>query len=169
MNAVLCAALVLSLAACKGLPVAPPPARALPADLDLIAGPSWHGTLTYLDYQSGKPVSIRSTLLLTRLPGDAPRWELRLGYDDEPHANRAEVLAIDAGGRTLDGEAVVERTSLADGAVQVVTEADGEDDHRPARFRHVYVLGATRSSLQKLVRFAGTDTFFERNIYRWQR
>ena len=144
-------------------------ARALPADLDLLTGAAWHGTLTYLDYQSHKPVSIRSTLLVTRLAGAAPRWEERLGYDDEPQANRAGTLALSDDGRVLDGEAVVAREALPGGAVRVVTEADGKDDDRPARFRHVYLLSTNQSSLQKLVRFAGTEEFFERNVYRWKR
>ena len=147
----------------------PATARALPADLDLLTGPAWHGTLTYLDYQSRKPVSIRSTLLVTRLPGSARRWEERLGYDDEPHANRAEVVTLSDDGRVLDGQEVVAREALPDGGVRVVTEAEGEDDNRPARFRHVYLLGARESSLQKLVRFAGTLEFFERNRYAWKR
>ena len=143
--------------------------RALAADFDLFAGPLWRGTLTYLDYQSHKPVSIKSTLSVTRLAGDDPRWDLRLGYDDEPHANKGETVALAEEGRLFDGELVTEREALAGGGVRVVTESDGEDDHKPARLRHVYTLGPSAASLQKLVRFAGASDFIERNIYRWTR
>lgn len=146
-----------------------PAARALPADFDLLGGPLWRGTLTYLDYTSGKPTTIKSNLLVARLPGDAPVWEWRLGYDDEPKANRGETVTLAEEGRLFDGEVVVERTALPAGAIRVVTETDGEDDHRPARLRHVYTLSASAASLQKLVRFAGTGSFLERNVYRWTR
>ena len=167
---------VVSLCGCAaGGPAASKPApaaaaaRALPADLDLLAGPLWRGTLTYLDYQSGKPVSIKSNLLFTRLPGDEPRWEQRLGYDDEPHANNGDTVALAEGGRLLDGEVVTEREALPGGGVRLVTETDGADDEKPARIRHVYTLGASAASLQKLVRFAGSAEFLERNVYRWTR
>ena len=143
--------------------------RVLPADMDRLLGAAWHGTLTYLDYKSHKPVSLRTTLLVSRLPCDPPKWEERLGYDDEPKANRATTLTLSADGRQLDGEAVLSREALADGTVRAVTEGDGEDDNKPVRFRHIYLLGAKQSSLKKLVRFAGAQEFFERNVYEWKR
>lgn len=145
------------------------PPRALPADFDLLVGPLWRGTLTYLDYTSHQPVSIKSTLSVTRLAGDDPRWDLRLGYDDEPHANKGDTAALTEGGRLFDGALVTEREVLAGGAVRVVTESDGEDDNKPARLRHVYTMGPAAASLQKLVRYGGAGEFIERNIYRWTR
>jgi hypothetical protein len=144
-------------------------AIALPADLDLIAGPAWHGTLTYLDYKKNRPVSIPSSLLLTRLPGDPPSWQERVGYDDEPEKNEAATLSLAADGHTLDSERVISREVAPDGAIRITTETSGEDDNRPALLRHVWTLAASRASLQKLVRFEGTSEFFERHRYEWTR
>ena len=78
-------------------------------------------------------------------------------------------MVLAGGGSVFDGEAVVERSELPGGAVRVVTEADGEDDHKPARFRHEYEMGPRACSIRKLVRFEGESAFFERNTYRWGR
>jgi hypothetical protein len=61
---------------------------------------------------------------------------------------------------------VVERTTQGRG-VRLVTEGDGEDNGLPARIRHVYMLEAEAVSMQKLVRGAKDQDFFERHIYRW--
>jgi hypothetical protein len=162
---------LLGCAAAKPVTSAAPPAaaRALPGDFDLLNGPVWRGTLTYLDYKSQKPVTLKSTLRVSRAKDEEPRWEWQLGYDDEPRANRGETVALAEGGQLFDGEVVVERAALPGGEVRVVTETDGADDEKPARLRHVYTLGPSAASLQKLVRFAGTEAFFERNVYRWTR
>jgi len=43
-------------------------------DLQMLTGQPWTGTLTYLDYRSKRPVSIRSTLIVSRPKGDEPVW-----------------------------------------------------------------------------------------------
>jgi hypothetical protein len=143
-----------------------------PADIDLLTGASWNGTLTYLDYTSGKQTTIKSSLAVTRLPprpDSATAWDMRTGYADEPQANSGETAVLARGGRVFRDATVLERTVLPDGSVRVVTEQDGEDDLRRARFRFVYLLGRTQCSIQKLVRFTPEEAFFERHIYRWSR
>lgn len=148
------------------------PARLTPADVDRLLGPRWEGILEYKDYSSGKQTTIKSTLDVTRGPALAdgsPTWEMRFGYNDEPNANSSETAVLSADGRTFRGEQVTERTLLPDGSLRIVTEQDGTDNNRRARYRYVYVLGTTTVSVQKLVRYIGEETFFERNAYRWGR
>lgn len=148
------------------------PAAITPADVDRLTGAPWKGTLEYLDYTSQKQVTIKSTLAVRRLPAQSDgttAWSMAIGYTDEPDANSGETATLSADGRTFRGEAVLERTIAADGTMRVVTEQDGPDDNRPARFRFVYLIGPTTVSIQKLVRFAPTEAFFERHIYRWGR
>lgn len=142
------------------------------ADIDLLTGGIWRGTLTYLDYTSHVQTTIKSSLLLTRLPAQpdgAAAWDMRLGYADEPHANSGETAVLARGGGVFRDGNVVERTVLPDGTVRVVTEQDGRDDDRAARIRLVYLLGARQCSIQKLVRIPPDRAFFERHIYRWSR
>ena len=142
------------------------------ADIDLLTGAPWNGTLSYLDYTSRKQTTIKSSLVVARLPSrpdSAFAWDMRVGYADEPQANSGETAVLSRGGHVFrDGE-VLERTVLPDGSVRVITERDGEDDNRDARFRFVYLLGREQCSIQKLVRFTPQEAFFERHIYRWSR
>ena len=147
-------------------------AAVTPADIDRLAGAPWKGTLEYLDYTSQKQVTIKSTLAVRRLPArsdGATAWSMAVGYTDEPDANSGETALLSADGRTFRGEAVLERAVDANGVLRIVTEQDGPDDNRPARFRFVYLIGPATVSIQKLVRFAPTEAFFERHIYRWSR
>ena len=148
------------------LPAGP---RVVAADLDQLVGAPWTGTLTYLDYTSKQPTTIRSTLTVVRLPPGQDGWDVRIGYSDEPHADSGEAVVLGDGGRTIRNETVTERTPLADGSVRIVTEEEGEDDRSPATIRHVYLLAPGQCSIQKLVRPAGRPEFFERNVYRWSR
>ncbi|MCU0617083.1 MAG: hypothetical protein MUD17_08390 [Gemmatimonadaceae bacterium] len=141
------------------------------ADVDRIAGPGWTGTLTYRDYTTEASTTIKAAPLLVRLtdaPDGGTRWEFRMAYADEPHANSGDTLSLSADGRTLRGATVIAREQLADGRVRVITEQDGRDNERPARIRTVYILGEKSASLQKLVRYDGGD-YFERHIYEWMR
>jgi hypothetical protein len=147
-------------------------AAMISADIDRLTGAPWKGTLTYLDYTSHLETTIKSSLLVTRLPqqpGGTSAWDMRVGYADEPHANSGETAVLTRDGHVFrDGE-VLDRAVLADGSVRIVTEQDGQDDNRLARFRFVYLLGDKECSIQKLVRFAPEEAFFERHIYRWSR
>lgn len=146
--------------------------RVLAADLDRLTGAPWRGTLTYLDYTSKKPTEIRSTLTFARVtPQPAePSWTMSIGYTDEPQADSGEVVALQQRGRVLSEETIIERSELPDGrGVRFVAEAEGQDDRRDARIRHVYTITAHEFTLQKLVRFRGDSEFFERHVYRWTR
>lgn len=141
----------------------------LPADLDLISGQPWTGALTYLDYTSSKPTTIPCTMIIARIPDPDLAWEMRIGYPDEPHANSSNVLRIGAAGTTLDNETVLERTTMRDGAIRLVTKTTGTDADRKATFKFIYVLSPNSCSIQKLVCPEGESVFFERHIYRWVR
>ncbi len=143
-----------------------------PADIDRLTGAPWKGTLEYLDYTSHAQTTIKSTLSVRRLPasaGGTTAWSMTVGYTDEPDANSGETAILSSDGRTFRDETVIERGVDAQGVLRIVTEQDGPDDNRPARFRFVYLIGPKTVSIQKLVRFAPTEAFFERHIYRWSR
>jgi len=144
-------------------------AKLRPADIDALTGPPWVGTLTYLDYTSHEHTTIDSSLIVRRTSDAPPSWEFGTGYAKEPHADAKEIVSLSADGGMLGDERVVSRTPLPGGGVLFVTETDGEDDHRPARFRFEHSITTHENSRRKLVRFDGETEFFERHVYRWKR
>jgi hypothetical protein len=166
MSVLLSALLTASLLAAFSPPQS---ARVRPEDLRWLTGARWTGTLTYTDYSSNKRVSIPSNLLVTEPDGDAASWVFEYEYPKEPKANGRRAVTLGRDGAALDGEAVVERTSLDGGLLRVVTEKRGTDDGRAALCRYTYLIGASGFSVRKEVRGDGADGFFERNVYSWSR
>jgi hypothetical protein len=145
---------------------------ALPGDIDRLTGPAWTGTLTYLDYTTAKPTTIRSGQLVVRLadrPDGSHAWDIRTSYADEPHADRGETVLLSADGTTFRDERVIQRTMEVDGSVVLVTETRGTDNDRPATFQFEYRLGQRRASIRKLVQYTEGEAFFERNVYNYAR
>lgn len=141
------------------------------ADFDRLVGPGWSGTLTYRDYSSDARTTIKAALLLARIADDvsaAARWDFRVAYADEPHANSGDTISLSADGRRFRNAIVTERRLVEDGRVRIVTEEEGRDNDRAARIRLVYLIGARSASIQKLVRYEGAE-YFERHIYEWTR
>ena len=138
------------------------------SDLDLLAGKVWKGTLTYKDYGTGKLTTIPSNLWVARIPDRDASWKFTIGYSDEPEKGSSETVSILEEGRKLGAEVVVERRVLKEGRIRSVTEEDGQDDNRAARIRHVYTIGESACSFQKLVRFVPKEKSVERHIYRWK-
>ncbi|HEY0171983.1 MAG TPA: hypothetical protein VGB98_13255 [Pyrinomonadaceae bacterium] len=166
MNVLFTALLSASLLAALAWPQA---ACVRPEDLRRLTGARWTGTLTYTDYSSNRRVSIPSNLNVTVRDGDSTSWVFEYEYPKEPKANGRREVTLGRDGATLDGEAVVERTSLEDGTLRVVTEKRGTDNDRAALFRFTYLIGASSFSVRKEVRRDGDDRFFERNVYSWSR
>lgn len=144
-------------------------ARLLAADVDRLAGDPWVGTLTYLDYTSNQLTTIDSSLMVRRTDASAATWEFGVGYSKEPHADSKEVVSLSGDGTMLGDEVVVSREETADGGLRFVTECDGMDDERPARFRFEHTVTAKEYVRRKMVRFNGEEDFFERHVYRWGR
>lgn len=140
-----------------------------PADIDRLTGPPWVGALTYLDYSSRRLMTIDSSITVRRASDDPPAWEFGFGYSKEPHADSTETIALSRDGRRLGDEAVVSREQMTGGGVRITTEADGNDDSRPARFRFVHTITDRAYTRSKLVRFTDEADFFERHVYRWTR
>jgi hypothetical protein len=138
-------------------------------DLKPLEGSQWIGNLTYLDYQSKKPTSIKSNVTVTRNATDKLKWTFAMQYPLEPKANRTEDIVLSSDGKTFDGETVIERTKLPDGTLRIVTSKPGKDDDRPATLRHTYLVGKKTFSIKKEVKLDSETEYFERNTYSWTR
>lgn len=138
-------------------------------DLQRITGAQWKGTLSYLDYRSNKKVSIPSNLTVTRSAADKLSWIFEYQYPDEPKANSTDTVTISKDGRVIDGETVIERTSLTGGTIRIVTEKKGTDNDKSALFHYTYLISAHSFSIKKEVRYDGATEFIERNQFDWKR
>ena len=138
-------------------------------DFKLLTNGQWRGTLTYQDYRSNKKVSILSNLTVSESSEDKSSWIFEYEYPDEPKANKKSIVKISKDGKTLDGEMIVERTKLPNETLKIVTTKNGTDNDKPAVFRYVYLINKKTFSIKKEVKYEGTDEFFERNEYSWNR
>ncbi|MEN7343815.1 MAG: hypothetical protein AAAFM81_12770 [Pseudomonadota bacterium] len=137
------------------------------ADLALLAGAPFSGTLSYLDYSSDvvekRPVSIQFK---------APRRgriSYEVSYPDNAYYNSKERLVISRSGDQLNGEPIISREQLDDGTLIIVTAFRGEDNNQPADIRMTYAVHTNKLEIRKEVRFDGERIFFERNAYRLTR
>lgn len=163
------AAVLLSAASLFAAAAQSQPARVEPEDLQRLTGARWSGTLTYLDYGRNTKVSIPSELIVTGDAAGGQSWTFEYLYPKEPQANGKKTVALGDGGRALADQTVVGREVLPGGALKIVTEADGTDNDKPARFRFTYLAGPKSFSIKKEVRPEGSAEFFQRNEYSWTR
>ena len=139
------------------------------ADLKVAEG-NWSGTLTYLDYTSGKPFTMTADLEIRRI-GKTNDFEVFYRYPKEPQANSNDTLRIAADSSRIDGDRVVSRKTEPDGTLVIVTESAGKDgnDGKAATFKRTYRISAVQFSITKDVRFEGTTEWIRRHEYAFSR
>ncbi len=130
----------------------------------------WKGTITYLDYTSGKPFSMPANVTITKNKKAANQLVFAYEYPAEPKANGNDTLIISADGTMIDGEKVVSNETK-EGSVQIITEINGIDgnDNRKALIRHIYMISKTSFVKRKEVKFDGEDKFIMRNEFKMAR
>ena len=137
-----------------------------PADLNTLNG-AWTGELTYVDYGSGAPVTIPTTLLVR--PLEERTWLIGHGYTEEPQADELDTMRLDRDGSRVDAAEVTLVERMGPDSVRLVLEEDGEDDDRPARIRRTWTIGKHRCVQRKEVGDLGGTAFTLRHEYRFRR
>ncbi len=132
-------------------------------DFDSLINKQWSGTLTYLDYGTGKPVSILSELKVTHSVKGAGIYTWATSYPQEPSHNSVDELVISKDGSVLDGENVRSREFLADGTLKIIAQTEGIDNNKKAIYRITYLLGKSFYKRTKEVCYVGENTYFTRN------
>ncbi len=135
------------------------------SDLSMLAG-SWKGSLTYLDYSSGKPFTMPANTIISLIPA-SDNLLIEMIYPDEPKANGKDTLLVNAGFTSFEGYTIVSRKSLSDGSVEIITKHNGQDgnDNKNAIIRKTYTIGKNKFINQKDVQFVGTTEWIKRNEY----
>ena len=130
----------------------------------------WSGTLTYLDYTSGKPYEMPANMQISINKANPQQLVFSIEYPNEPKANGNDTLVISADGTMLDGATVVSKDTT-DGVLQIVTQKEGMDgnENKKALIRHVYSISKKEFSNRKEVRFEGEEKWIMRNEYKMKR
>src|SRR5579872_6023061 len=84
----------------------------------------WEGTLTYLDYTSGKPYSMPAVVTIA-----ATKFQVIFSYEypNEPKANGTDTLKISEGGSLFDNATVTSKRVVEKGKLELITERAGTD------------------------------------------
>lgn len=127
---------------------------------------SWTGSLTYLDYSSGKPYTMPADVEIKRI-GTTNQFALSNLYPNEPNANSTNTVTISTDGKYINKELVKSRRTLPSGGVEIITEEAGTDgnERKPATVRHIYLLGKTIFKKRKDVQFVGETNWLNRHEY----
>jgi phage/plasmid primase-like uncharacterized protein len=130
----------------------------------------WKGTLTYLDYTSGKPYTMPCNITASKDESNEYQLILAFEYPDEPKANGNDTLVISADGTMLDGTTVISKQKNK-GVLEIITEKNGVhgNDRKKAAIRHIYSIGKKSFSKRKEVKFDGEEKWILRNEYKMSR
>ena len=129
----------------------------------------WKGSLTYIDYSSGKPYTMPVNITISNY--EKQGLILKMEYPNEPIANGSDTLFISADGTMLDKASVVSNKKIGNNIREIVTDRDGTDgnDYRKAVLRYIYTISKSKFICRKEVRFDGEEKFILRNEYNMNR
>jgi len=162
----LLAAALFSAAACAAIPAPAEAPRITPADLAVLTGSGWAGTLTYRDYSPPfGEVTIQAALEVRETPDGLTFAYI---YPKEPQANSESPFTLSADGRVLD-EATVTAVARTADAVEAATTTPCEDAGEPATCTYDYTITAKAFTIRKTVQAGGEAAPFTRNTYRFTR
>ena len=131
-----------------------------PSDLVGLGGDNYSGALTYLDYSSGKKVSLDVEADVT-VKLECLRIAIR--YVDEPEANSTQEYCISEDGSGFAGAKLISLQRLGPDFIAFQTEEMGEDDNKPALLRQSYILSQKAITSGREVSYDEGETWIERN------
>lgn len=139
--------------------------KTVPKDFKQLIG-KWQGSLTYLDYSSGKPYTMPADIEISRV-NQTNKFIFSKIYPNELSANSVDTIIISADGKYIDKELLKSRQKLPNGSIEIITEELGKDgnDDKPAIFRHTYTLGKAAFKIRKDVQFVGQTQWINRHEY----
>ena len=143
--------------------------RAIQKDFNNLSG-SWVGSLTYLDYSSGKPYTMAADLKIMRIT-KTNIFVFSNIYPKEASANSMDTISISANGKYIGKESVKSRHRLANGDIEIITQELGKDgnENKPATIKHTYTIGGETFKNKKDVQFIDKPGWINRHEYSYKR
>ena len=129
---------------------------------------NWEGTLTYMDYVTGKPFTMLANIKIGST-SDQKGYIMEYAYPKEPHANSKDTTFVN--GKLFGKDKVVGFLKEMNGDFTLVTEMEGQDgnDNKKAILKHTYLLKENKYTITKEVKFEGTEIWIKRNEYTFNR
>lgn len=143
--------------------------KTIQKDFEKLSG-TWQGSLTYLDYSSGKPYTMPADLEIKRFD-KTNKFIFSNIYPNETSANSIDTISISTDGKYIDKELVKSRRKLPNADIEIITEEFGKDgnDNKPATFRHTYIFGQKTYKNRKDVQFTGVTKWINRHEYSYKK
>ena len=143
--------------------------RVSPADFKSLLG-MWQGSLTYLDYSSGKPYTMGADIDIKQI-GASNSFIFSNTYPKESGANSIDTMVISKNGKMINGNTVKSKRLLDNGNTEITTEVLNTDgnDNKSAVLKHTYIIGKNIYINRKEVRFTGQKIWIKRNEYKYVR
>ena len=135
-------------------------------DFEILNNTNWKGTLTYLDYQSGKTVPVSTTM---QIGVTDKAIEQDIQYTWEPNKNVRTKTKIKKNGRYLGKQKVISKIIKEDGTVILLTSYEGKDDNKKATMFFTYEFNNNNYKVTKEVQFDGSNERFMRNNYNYKK
>ena len=159
---------VLTILFCTTFGIAQVKPNILIGDFKNLIG-SWEGTLTYLDYSSGKPYTMSANVEIKRI-GKSNKFIFSNKYPNETSANSSDTLSISLQGKHIGTELVISRKILKNNEIEIITEENGIDgnDNKAATFRHTYIINKSTFRKRKDVQFKGEREWINRHEYSYK-
>ena len=143
--------------------------RIILKDFHKISG-SWKGSLTYLDYSTGKPYTMPADIEIKKI-NKTNKFVFSNIYPNETTANSNDTIIISTDGKYIDKELTKSRRTLTNGDIEIITEEMGKDgnDNKPATFKQTYTFGKTTYKKRKDIQFTGESEWINRHEYSYSK
>lgn len=127
---------------------------------------TWKGTLTYIDYGSGKPFTMPASIIVKQIK-NSPNYLIENIYPDEPKANFVDTFYVSSDCKMIDDCEVKTINKLKTGQVKIVAQRIGVDgnDSKKGLIKHTYLLSKTKYTIKKEVLFDGESNWVKMHEY----
>ena len=127
----------------------------------------WKGTLTYVDYKSGKPYTMPANMSFKKL-SDNELLAQHI-YPNEPKANSVDTFVIGKLGKFFNENKIIKVVHLLNNGIEITTQVKSKDgnDNKPALLKHIYTITEHTFTNRKEVKFLDSKTWMLRNEYKF--
>jgi len=142
-------------------------------DFSSINGP-WNGELTYTDYQDDQSKFSIPCRMEAKRKRNKICLLLTFTEPDGRQITDKTTVKFKEEGTTLMIDKQTYRVAQVMGAdegkeLQITLMGEGKDNNKPSKFKNMIVFSDSNFSMKKLVKYNGTEKYFERNSYVFRR